>query len=190
MCTLVFCNPSILQTQGKASPQHFRPPKPEDVATICYTSGTTGTPKVNHASFDCSLLHQQSSVTCRVVYFRSLMLDIIFSQGVVLSHENLIANVAGSSLNIRFYPSDVLVFCIYTQINCLCLINLSNSHQLLTFVTITLWITLLRYISYLPLAHIYERVNQIATLHCGVAIGFYQRVCRFNFIWNGIYITT
>jgi len=44
------------------------------------------------------------------------MLDIIFSQGVVLSHENLIANVAGSSLNIRFYPSDVLVFCIYTQI--------------------------------------------------------------------------
>jgi len=40
------------------------------------------------------------------------MLDIIifFSQGVVLSHENLIANVAGSSLNIKFYPSDVLVF--------------------------------------------------------------------------------
>lgn len=24
----------------------FCPPKPEDVATICYTSGTTGTPKV------------------------------------------------------------------------------------------------------------------------------------------------
>jgi len=40
----------------------------------------------------------------------------IFAQGAVLSHENLIANVAGSSLNIKFYPSDVLVFCIYTQI--------------------------------------------------------------------------
>ncbi|CAL5036206.1 unnamed protein product [Urochloa decumbens] len=93
---------SKLLIQGKISPQHFHPPKPEDVATICYTSGTTGTPK-----------------------------------GVVLSHENLIANVAGSSLNIKFYPSDV-------------------------------------YISYLPLAHIYERVNQIAALHCGVAIGFYQ----------------
>ncbi|CAL4896943.1 unnamed protein product [Urochloa decumbens] len=93
---------SRLLVQGKASPQPFRPPKPEDVATICYTSGTTGTPK-----------------------------------GAVLSHENLIANVAGSSLNIKFYPSDV-------------------------------------YISYLPLAHIYERVNQIALLHCGVAVGFYQ----------------
>jgi len=26
------------------------------------------------------------------------------------------------------------------------------------------------------LAHIYERVNQVALLHCGVAIGFYQGV--------------
>ncbi|PUZ43684.1 hypothetical protein GQ55_8G027800 [Panicum hallii var. hallii] len=93
---------SRLLIQGKSSPQPFRPPKPEDVATICYTSGTTGTPK-----------------------------------GAVLSHGNFIANVAGSSLNIKFYPSDV-------------------------------------YISYLPLAHIYERVNQVALLHCGVAVGFYQ----------------
>ncbi|CAN6374047.1 unnamed protein product [Urochloa humidicola] len=91
-----------LRNQGKMSPQPFRPPKPDDIATICYTSGTTGTPK-----------------------------------GAVLSHENLIANVAGSSLGIRFYPSDV-------------------------------------YISYLPLAHIYERANQVALLHYGVAIGFYQ----------------
>ncbi|WVZ54488.1 hypothetical protein U9M48_005275, partial [Paspalum notatum var. saurae] len=29
-------------------------------------------------------------------------------------------------------------------------------------------------ISYLPLAHIYERANQVALLHYGVAIGFYQ----------------
>nr|BAK01280.1 predicted protein [Hordeum vulgare subsp. vulgare] len=93
---------SSLHSQGKMSSQTYRPPKPEDVATICYTSGTTGTPK-----------------------------------GAVLSHENLIANVAGSSLGVKFYPSDV-------------------------------------YISYLPLAHIYERANQIALLHYGVAIGFYQ----------------
>uniref|UniRef100_A0A0D9XWV0 Long-chain-fatty-acid--CoA ligase n=1 Tax=Leersia perrieri TaxID=77586 RepID=A0A0D9XWV0_9ORYZ len=87
---------SRLLSQGKMSSQSFRPPKPEDVATICYTSGTTGTPK-----------------------------------GVALSHGNLIANVAGTSLVIK-------------------------------------------YISYLPLAHIYERVNQVALLHYGGAIGFYQ----------------
>lgn len=93
---------SKLHDQGHNNLQPFSSPKPEDVATICYTSGTTGTPK-----------------------------------GAVLTHANLIANSAGSSLGIKFYPSDT-------------------------------------YISYLPLAHIYERANQIALAHFGVAVGFYQ----------------
>ncbi|XP_058083995.1 long chain acyl-CoA synthetase 6, peroxisomal-like isoform X1 [Magnolia sinica] len=93
---------SKLLHQGHSNHKQFCPPKPEDVATICYTSGTTGTPK-----------------------------------GAVLTHGNLIANVAGSSIATKFYPSDV-------------------------------------YISYLPLAHIYERVNQIAMVYYGVAVGFYQ----------------
>ncbi|XP_038980591.1 long chain acyl-CoA synthetase 6, peroxisomal-like [Phoenix dactylifera] len=93
---------SKLHNQGHSNLQPFCPPQPEDVATICYTSGTTGTPK-----------------------------------GAVLAHENLIANVAGASLSIKLYPSDI-------------------------------------YISYLPLAHIYERANQISMAHFGVAVGFYQ----------------
>ncbi|KAJ9700289.1 hypothetical protein PVL29_005886 [Vitis rotundifolia] len=93
---------SKLLNQGRSRPQPFCPPKPADIATICYTSGTTGTPK-----------------------------------GAVLSHGNLIANVAGATLSVKFYPSDV-------------------------------------YISYLPLAHIYERVNQVMTVYFGVAVGFYQ----------------
>lgn len=41
------------------------------------------------------------------------------------------------------------------------------------------------YISYLPLAHIYERSNQILMLYYGVAIGFYQGVCTYiSFIWQ------
>ncbi|GMP56471.1 hypothetical protein CsSME_00020946 [Camellia sinensis var. sinensis] len=93
---------SKLLSQGRSSLQPFCPPKPDDVATICYTSGTTGTPK-----------------------------------GAVLSHENLITNVAGASLSVKFCPSDI-------------------------------------YISYLPLAHIYERANQVTMAHFGVAVGFYQ----------------
>ncbi|XP_074573072.1 long chain acyl-CoA synthetase 6, peroxisomal-like [Curcuma longa] len=93
---------SKLHSQGHANLLPFCPPEPEDIATICYTSGTTGTPK-----------------------------------GAVLTHANLIANVAGSSFSVKFYPSDV-------------------------------------YISYLPLAHIYERANQIVMAHFGVAVGFYQ----------------
>ncbi|XP_021817428.1 long chain acyl-CoA synthetase 7, peroxisomal isoform X4 [Prunus avium] len=91
-----------LISQGRSNLQPFCPPKPEDVATICYTSGTTGTPK-----------------------------------GVVLTHGNFIANAAGFCHAVTFYPSDI-------------------------------------YISYLPLAHIYERTNQIISVYYGVAIGFYQ----------------
>ncbi|KAJ4719470.1 Long-Chain Acyl-CoA Synthetase [Melia azedarach] len=91
-----------LLSQGHSCLQPFCPPKPEDIATICYTSGTTGTPK-----------------------------------GVVLTHGNLISSVAGFSIGIKFNSSDI-------------------------------------YISYLPLAHIYERTNQIVSVYSGVAIGFYQ----------------
>ena len=38
---------SKLLNQGRSRPQPFCPPKPDDVATICYTSGTTGTPKLH-----------------------------------------------------------------------------------------------------------------------------------------------
>eukprot|EP01018_Ginkgo_biloba_P036624 Gb_32727 [translate_table: standard] len=91
-----------LHDQGCTNLQPFRPPLPEDVATICYTSGTTGTPK-----------------------------------GVVLTHGNLIASIAGSLISIKLYSTDV-------------------------------------YISYLPLAHIYERANTIGMVYSGAAIGFYQ----------------
>lgn len=180
-CAPDFWNPPILQLRERLVLNLF-------VLQNLNTSGTTGTPKVNHPSF--WLFFAPTGK-----YFFLVQLHIsnlwcwtsIFSQGAVISHENLIANVAGSNLNIKFYPSDVWVFHIGNlsrsfKINCFCLHNLSNSYQPLTFLTIALWIALLRYISYLPLAHIYERVNQVALLHCGVAVGFYQGVCRFKAI--------
>ncbi|KAK1316326.1 Long chain acyl-CoA synthetase 6, peroxisomal [Acorus calamus] len=71
---------SKLIDQGRSNLQKFCPPKPEDIATICYTSGTTGTPK-----------------------------------GVVLTHGNLIANVAGSSISVKFYPSDMIMNAVKTS---------------------------------------------------------------------------
>jgi long-chain acyl-CoA synthetase len=93
---------SRLEAQGRADTQPFVPPQPHDVATICYTSGTTGVPK-----------------------------------GAMITHKNLVASAAGSSASIDLVPSDV-------------------------------------HISYLPLAHIYERMNVLVMLHFGVGIGFYQ----------------
>lgn len=93
---------SKLEDQGRCNLQPFQPPLPEDVATICYTSGTTGTPK-----------------------------------GAVLTHGNLIASIAGSLLSIKLLSTDV-------------------------------------YISYLPLAHIYERLITTGMTYSGAAMGFYQ----------------
>ncbi|KAI9260714.1 hypothetical protein BDA99DRAFT_551965 [Phascolomyces articulosus] len=83
-------------------------PKPEDIATICYTSGTTGTPK-----------------------------------GAVITHANCVAPIAaidklgttGSFANID--STDI-------------------------------------YISYLPLAHVFERAAQGVHVFQGAAIGYYQ----------------
>ncbi|KAL6513355.1 Long chain acyl-CoA synthetase 7 peroxisomal [Orobanche gracilis] len=102
-----------LLSQGRSNMLPFYPPKPEDIATVCYTSGTTGTPKV----------------AASVYPFLGLT--------AVLSHGNLIASIAGMTLAVKFYSSDI-------------------------------------YISYLPLAHIYERANQIMCAYYGVAVGFYQ----------------
>lgn len=82
------------------------PPKPEEMATICYTSGTTGNPK-----------------------------------GVVLSHKNLISDVSSclliwEKLGVTVDHNDV-------------------------------------HISYLPLAHMYERLCQAAVYQIGGRVGFF-----------------
>ncbi|GLC49640.1 hypothetical protein PLESTB_000270300 [Pleodorina starrii] len=92
-----------VESRGRCRPRAAVPPRPGDVATICFTSGTTGQPK-----------------------------------GAVLTHGALIANAAGSATQLtRLVPGD-------------------------------------RHLSYLPLAHIYERVNVIRLTHLGIAIGFYS----------------
>lgn len=92
-----------VEALGRRHPRAHAPPAPSDVATICYTSGTTGVPK-----------------------------------GAVLTHGALIANSAG------------------------------------TVALLTEWAVGDRHLSYLPLAHIYERVNLITATHLGSAVGFYS----------------
>eukprot|EP00775_Hariotina_reticulata_P005555 gene5555-5792_t len=92
-----------VESLGRRHPKAHVPPRPSDVATICYTSGTTGTPK-----------------------------------GAVLTHANLIADAAGTvELLDEWLPGD-------------------------------------KHISYLPLAHIYERNNMTTAVHLGGSVGFYS----------------
>jgi len=92
-----------LESLGQNNPVEVVPPDPEDVATICYTSGTTGNPK-----------------------------------GVILTHRNFVSELAGVTLHgIQVQPTDV-------------------------------------HISYLPLAHAFERMIMIAILTAGGCAGFFR----------------
>ncbi|KAL6110742.1 acsl1 [Pungitius sinensis] len=91
---------------GKANLREPVPPTPEDLALICFTSGTTGNPK-----------------------------------GGMLTHGNVISNTAG--------------FIRMTEVHCM--LSVHDIH-----------------VSYLPLAHMFERVVQGVVLIHGARIGYFQ----------------
>jgi len=93
---------SEFEEYGKKHRRDAIKPSPKDLATLCYTSGTTSIPK-----------------------------------GVLLTHGNL---AIAAKCNLYGYPID---------------------HDRVTM------------LSYLPLAHIYERVIQLSVIAIGGAIGFY-----------------
>lgn len=99
---------SDLEKEGAESPASPVAPTSEDIATICYTSGTTGLPK-----------------------------------GVVLLHRNFLGFV-GSAL------------------------GLMNRGQLYNFNKDDV------YISYLPLAHVFERSCQQVIVNQGARVGYFQ----------------
>ena len=97
---------AVLEEEGKKGFVPHVPPKPEDLATVCYTSGTTGKPK-----------------------------------GAMLTHRNIMSNCAAA-------------------------ISLMDTHIALSSDDY--------HLSYLPLAHMYERVIQVVLFMNGAKVCFYQ----------------
>jgi len=95
---------SEIEANGAKSSLSPRPPKPDDLCTIMYTSGTTGNPK-----------------------------------GVMITHRNVVSMLAGVEPRMGkiVHPGDC-------------------------------------YLSYLPLAHIFERMVFMACILKGSSVGFYQ----------------
>ncbi|OCT96908.1 acyl-CoA synthetase long chain family member 1 protein S homeolog isoform X1 [Xenopus laevis] len=105
-CGVELVSLKAIEEEGKANRENPKPPKPEDLAVVCFTSGTTGNPK-----------------------------------GAMLSHKNIVSNSAGFMKVTEdfMFPStqDVLI-------------------------------------SFLPLAHMFERVVECVVLCHGARIGFFQ----------------
>ncbi|KAM4623404.1 long-chain-fatty-acid--CoA ligase 5 [Polymixia lowei] len=95
-----------VETLGENNLQKPKPPKPEDLSIICFTSGTTGNPK-----------------------------------GAMLTHENVVSDAAGV---IKSFEASVAP----------CSQDVS--------------------ISFLPLAHMFERVVQTVMYGAGAKVGFFQ----------------
>lgn len=91
-----------VEALGVANPKPYHAPRPDDIVTINYTSGTTGNPK-----------------------------------GVMLTHANAVAAASASLCTCKQMAGDVIC-------------------------------------SYLPLAHIYQRVTEHSALWAGIAIGYFH----------------
>ncbi|XP_066429561.1 long-chain-fatty-acid--CoA ligase 1 isoform X1 [Eleutherodactylus coqui] len=105
-CGIEIISLKDLEEEGRTHHEKPKPPKPEDLAVICFTSGTTGNPK-----------------------------------GAMLTHKNIVSNMAA--------------FLKVTE--SLLTLNASDIH-----------------VSYLPLAHMFERLVQCVVLCHGARIGFFQ----------------
>ncbi|KAK9161773.1 hypothetical protein Syun_008114 [Stephania yunnanensis] len=117
--------------RGKENPADIVPPKPQDIGTIMYTSGTSGHPK-----------------------------------GVVLTHENAILTMRGVDLFMEQFEDKVFTF------------GLRHSMITITFAILLVLNVLMTvddvYLSFLPLAHILDRMIEEYFFHNGASVGYYH----------------
>ncbi|KXN90530.1 Long chain acyl-CoA synthetase 6, peroxisomal [Leucoagaricus sp. SymC.cos] len=137
---------SELEAYGKATLTEPVKPTPDTVATICYTSGTTGNPKG-------AILRHKTLAMATYSQFHGLSLpdDGILMSYLPLAHiyEGTTGNPKGAILRHK-----TLAMATYSQFHGL---SLPDDGILM---------------SYLPLAHIYERVCEMCTIAVGGRIGY------------------
>lgn len=93
-----------LEDEGRQHPHPHAIPQPDDLATICYTSGTTGDPKARRRLAPAAPSPHTHS-------FR-LLTPLAPGQGAMLTHRNFAAVVAATNMaGIAIEPEDTHVSC-------------------------------------------------------------------------------
>lgn len=132
-----------LERRGRAIADRpsLQQPKSNDLATICYTSGTTG-------------LHPKGlGVELSILY------QLIQLEGVMLTHGNIVANICTLDFFTDYVELDSSV-----SVGCVCAYNP-------IFTLIQLQDVMM---SFLPLAHMFERIVQAAVFAVGGSVGFFR----------------
>ncbi|XP_045849761.1 long-chain-fatty-acid--CoA ligase 1 isoform X1 [Meles meles] len=154
-CGVEIISMKAMEDLGRANRQRPKPPAPEDLAVICFTSGTTGNPKgalITHGNIvsDCSAFVKVTENTVNpspddtLISFLPLahMFERVVEVGLVLF------------FCARLLVCVLLSCCVFQKALAL---NASDIH-----------------ISFLPLAHMYEQLMQCVMLCHGAKIGFFQ----------------
>ncbi|XP_025939864.1 long-chain-fatty-acid--CoA ligase 1 isoform X1 [Apteryx rowi] len=138
-----------IEELGRVHRQKPMPPKPEDLAVICFTSGTTGNPKGAMITHQNIVSNTSAFVKATEKAFTPSSEDILISF-LPLAHmfERIVE--VGISL---FYRTIEIYFFLQNA----CLLNPSDTHY-----------------SFLPLAHMFERLVECVILCHGARIGFFQ----------------
>uniref|UniRef100_A0AC11BMI7 Acyl-CoA synthetase long chain family member 1 n=1 Tax=Ovis aries TaxID=9940 RepID=A0AC11BMI7_SHEEP len=154
-CGVEIISMKAMEDLGRANRQKPKPPAPEDLAVICFTSGTTGNPKgamITHRNIvsDCSAFVKMTENT-----FIPTSDDTLISF-LPLAHmfERVVEVGTG------FYFACACAFVCFLS-RCVLqkalMLNASDTH-----------------ISFLPLAHMYEQLMLCVMLCHGAKIGFFQ----------------